>query len=149
MLEMMQFIYKEEFWFISTFLNTTKVDTNQLSVHLQNLIKDKLSDLRDKDIYRKELKDDLIEMGNNITLTCKWVPYVENFPYKDENSEREYNVLGFFQFNVEYFKNNPSKKDKIKPLLIQQIPYIVLNVLSEFLEYYRKTLKSLGIDIKE
>ncbi|MFX1310410.1 MAG: NUDIX domain-containing protein [Promethearchaeota archaeon] len=132
MSEKIQFIYKEEFWYISTFLNTTKIDTEQLSLQLQTLIKDKLSNLKDKDIFRKELKDDLIEMGNNITLICKWVPYVENFPYKDENSEREYNVLGYFQFNVEYFKENPSKKEKIKPLLIQQIPYIVLNILNKF-----------------
>ncbi|MFW9942822.1 MAG: NUDIX domain-containing protein [Candidatus Thorarchaeota archaeon] len=132
MAESLQFIYKEEFWFISAFLNTSKVDTEQLSMLLQNLIHDKLSNLTDDDIYRKELKDDLMDMAKNITLTCKWVPYVENFPYTDENSERKYNVLGFFKFDIEYYKNNPSKKEKITPILVQQIPYIVLNVLKEF-----------------
>jgi len=132
MTESLQFNYKEEFWFISTFLNTSKVDTEQLSMLLQNLIHDKLSNLTDDDIYRKELKDDLIGMAKNINLSCKWVPYVENFPYTDENSERKYNILGFFQFDIEYHKNDPSKKEKINPLLIQQIPYIVLNVLKEF-----------------
>ncbi len=132
MAESLQFIYKEEFWFISAFLNTSKVDTEQLSMLLQNLIHDKLSNLTDDDIYRKELKVDLMDMAKSITLSCKWVPYVENFPYTDENSERGYNVLGYFQFDIEYYKNDPSKKEKIKPLLIQQLPYIVLNVLKEF-----------------
>ncbi len=132
MAESLQFIYKEEFWFISTFLNTSKVDTEHLSMLLQNLIQDKLNNLTDEDIYRKELKDDLMEMVKNIALSCKWVSYVDNFPYTDENSERKYNNLGFFQFDIEYYKNDPSKKEKIKPLLIQQVPYIVLNILKEF-----------------
>jgi 8-oxo-dGTP diphosphatase len=132
MAENLQFIYKEEFWFISAFLNTTKVNEDQLSTNFQTIILNKLNSLTDTDIYRKELKDDLIEMGKNISISCKWVSYLDNFPYRDENTEREYNSLGFFQFYVEYFKDNPAKKEKITPMLIQQMPYIVLNILKEF-----------------
>ena len=134
MAENLQFIYKEEFWFISSFLNTTKVNEDQLSKQFQTIILNKLSSLTDEDIYVKELKDDLLEMGKNITISCKWVSYLDNFPYRDENTEREYNLLGFFQFNIEYFKDNPAKKEKITPMLIQQIPYIVLKVLKEFIK---------------
>jgi len=132
MAEELQFIYKEEFWFISAFLNATIVDSQQLATQIQNLISTKLSILKDKYIYRKELKNEIIELAKEITFTCKWVPYVENFPYTDENSEKLYSSLGYFQFDVEYFKNNPSKKEKIKPILIQQIPNIVLNILKKF-----------------
>jgi 8-oxo-dGTP diphosphatase len=126
------FIYKEEFWFISAFLNVSKINEDQISAQLQTLINSKLGGLTDADIYRKELKDELLEMAKNISLSCKWVSYVDNFPYKDENSEREYNELGFFQFDIEYFKDNPAKKEKIRPMLVQQMPYIVLNTLKEF-----------------
>ena len=126
------FIYREEFWFISAFLNTTKINEDQLSTHFQTIILNKLNSLTDADIFRKELKDDLIEMGKNISISCKWVSYLDNFPYRDENTEREYNTLGFFQFDVEYFKDNPAKKEKITPMLIQQMPYIVLNLLKEY-----------------
>jgi 8-oxo-dGTP diphosphatase len=60
------------------------------------------------------------------------VPFLKNFPYRDENSEREFNILGYFQFDVEYYKNDQSKKEKIYPMLIQQVPHIVLNILNEF-----------------
>ena len=126
------FIYHSESWFISAFLNTSKINEDQISSQIQSLINSKLGGLTDADIYKKELKDELLEMARNISLNCKWVPYVDNFPYKDENSEREYNVLGFFQFKVEYFKDNPAKKEKIRPMLVQQMPYIVLNTLKEF-----------------
>jgi len=130
--ENLKFQYYQKLWFVSGFLNITKINDQQINTQIQSLIINKLSNLTDKDIYRKELKDDLIEMGKNISLSCKWVPNVENFPYRDENSEREFNELGFFQFDVEYFKDNPAKKVKIIPMLIQQIPYIVLNALKEF-----------------
>ncbi|TFG03459.1 MAG: NUDIX hydrolase, partial [Promethearchaeota archaeon] len=58
----------------------------------------------------------------------------KNFPYKDENSERSFNTLGYFQFDVEYFKDNPEMKKKLNPLLIQQVPYIVLNILKDYSE---------------
>ena len=112
MAENLQFFLKQEFWFISAFLNTTKVNEDQLSKQFQTIILNKLSSLTDEDIYVKELKDDLLEMGKNITISCKWVSYLDNFPYRDENTEREYNLLGFFQFEVEYFKDNPAKKRK-------------------------------------
>lgn len=137
----MEFIYCQEFWTISAFLRTSKkasdkksiaVNGEQKSVEIEALIKKKLSSLTKNDIYRKELADDILELAKNVSLTCQWVPYMTNFPYKDENNEREYDILGFFKFDVEYYKDNPKEKESVKPMLIQQLPHIVLNTLKEF-----------------
>ena len=137
----LEFVYCQEFWTISAFLRTSKkvndkksiaVNGEQKSVEIEAVIKNKLGSLTKNDIYRKELADDILELAKNISLTCQWVPYMTNFPYKDENNEREYDTLGFFKFDVEYYKENPKKKESVRPILIQQLPYIVLNTLKEF-----------------
>ena len=132
MTEELRFIYKEEYWYISAFLNTVLVDGAEKSAEIESLIKSELKNLKPEDIFRQDLKDDIIGMVNNISLDCKWIPFLKNFPYKDENSEREFNTLGYFQFEVEYYENVQSNKEKIYPMLIQQVPYIVLNILKEF-----------------
>ncbi len=128
----LNFLYKEEFWYVSSFLNGDLLNGDSEAKAIENVVKTKLSNLTNDDIFRKDLKTDLLEMVHDLSLKCSWVPYLENFPYKDENSDREFNILGIFQFEVEYFKNNPSKKKNLTPLLIQQVPYIVLNTLKEY-----------------
>jgi 8-oxo-dGTP diphosphatase len=140
----MDFVYKEEFWFISTFLNTHLVDGNKKSREIEELIRERLINLKKDDLYykiREEIGDIIIDMAKNISLSCKWVPYLENFPYEDENSQRKYNTLGFFQFDVEYYKNETSKKESIKSSFIQQIPQILL----AFLKEYSRKKKNSGI----
>jgi len=132
MTEDLQFIYKEEYWYISAFLNTAFVDGTEKSAEIANLIKKNFKTLKPEDIFRQDLKDEIIDMVNNVSISCRWVPFLKNFPYRDENSERKFNALGYFQFDVEYYKNDQSKKEKIYPMLIQQIPYLVLNILKEF-----------------
>ena len=132
MAEELQFIYKEEYWYISAFLNTVLVDSAAKSAEIESLIKEEFKKLKPEDIFRQDLKDEIIGMVNNISLKCKWIPFLKSFPYKDENSEREFNTLGYFQFDVEYYKNDQTKKEALNPLLIQQVPYIVLNILKEF-----------------
>ncbi len=105
MTEELRFIYKEEYWYISAFLNTVLVDGAEKSAEIESLIKSELKNLKPEDIFRQDLKDDIIGMVNNISLDCKWIPFLKNFPYKDENSEREFNTLGYFQFEVEYYEN--------------------------------------------
>ena len=132
MTEDLQFIYRGEYWYMSAFLNTVLVDGEKKSAEIANLLEENFKKLNPEDIFRQDLKDEIIEMVNNISINCQWVPFLKNFPYRDENSEREFNTLGYFQFDVEYHKNDQSKKEKIYPMLIQQIPYIVLNILKEF-----------------
>ncbi|MFX1381771.1 MAG: NUDIX domain-containing protein [Promethearchaeota archaeon] len=141
MSEQLNFIYCQEFWYISAFLKTStkddkkkhiSVNGNVKSKEIETLIRNKLKSLTDRDIFKKELKDVIIDLSQNISLTCRWVPYIRNFPYRDENNDRSYDTLGFFQFDVEYFKDTPNKKETVSPMLIQQIPYIVLNELKNF-----------------
>ncbi|MFX1316685.1 MAG: NUDIX domain-containing protein [Promethearchaeota archaeon] len=132
MQEDLQFIYKEEFWYISSFLNSSQTDGHRKSEEIETLIKSKLETLTEDEIYRKELKNEILEMVKNVSINCKWISYLDNFPYKDENSDRDFNNLGYFQFEVEYYKDKPSKKESLKPMLIQQIPYILINSLKEY-----------------
>ena len=123
--ENLEFIYKKEFWFISAFLNSSKVNGIQTSIEIENLIKAKFNSLTEEDIYRRELANDLLEIVKNTSMTCKWIPFLENFPYRDENSDQKYDTLGYFQFDIEYFKDDSAKKELLKPILIQQIPLIL------------------------
>ena len=132
MVEDLQFIHESEFWYISSFLNTSEINGHQKSKEIENLVKTTFENLTEDDIYRKELKNEIFEMVKNVTINCKWIPYLDNFPYKDENSDREFNTLGYFQFDVEYYKENFSKKESLRPILIQQIPYILHNKLKEY-----------------
>jgi 8-oxo-dGTP diphosphatase len=132
-----QFIYKEEYWFISAFLNTNKVDPSDIAQKLEEVVKKRISTISKKDAYREEYANDLVKMAKNISLTCDWVQFIPNFPYYDENLDKSFNALGYFNFEVEYFKDNPEKKKEIKANLLQQIPYIIRNELEnrhEFLE---------------
>ena len=131
MTENLQFILKQVFYYVSAFINSKKVDGNQISVEIEKAVKQKLNNLSDKDIFRKDLKDRIIEIAKNTTIDCLWVPYIEHFPYQDENSDRDFNTLGYFEFNVDHYKDKPSEKEKLTPILLQQIPYLVLGVLAE------------------
>ncbi|TFG17359.1 MAG: NUDIX hydrolase [Promethearchaeota archaeon] len=140
----LQFIENEQFWYVSAFLDSSKLDGWQISAEIERLIKAKLDSLTDNDIYRKELKEDLFEMVKNVSIVCKWVPYLESFPYRDENSDYLYNTLGYFEFEVNYYQNDLAKKESLSPMLIQQIPYIVLNSLKKYDE--RPENKALLLD---
>lgn len=101
----------------------------ELSEKLEKIVKKRISKITENDAYRKEFAELLVNMAQNISLSCKWVPYIPNFPYHNENTDLEYNMLGYFQFEVEYYKNDPKKKKNIKPISIQQIPILILKHL--------------------
>jgi 8-oxo-dGTP diphosphatase len=135
MSEHLSFIYHDEYWFISAFLNSKKVSGKETAKKIEDLIKHKFENLTPKDFYRRltvELKEIIIDMVQNISVECSWVPYLESFPFRDENTDRAFNTLGYFQFKVEHYPNQPLKKEKLKPMLIQQIPYLFVNDLKEF-----------------
>ncbi|NHJ23557.1 MAG: NUDIX domain-containing protein [Candidatus Lokiarchaeota archaeon] len=146
MSENLQFIYKEEFWYVSAFINSAIFNAFAKSKEIESLILNKLKSLIENDIYRKELRKDILDITKNITLQCKWVPYIENFPYKDENSERQFDTIGYFQFDVEYFKDNPVRKENLNPMLIQQVPYILLTILKDFAD--KEENEGLFLDIE-
>ena len=131
----MEFVIKEEFWYISAFLNTIIVDGDTKSGEIETVIKKHLSILKNEDLFYKIRDDfgaDIFDMAKNLSLSCSWVPTLTSFPYEDENNQEKYDTLGFFQFEVEYYKNEPEKKENIKSNYIQQIPQMILNYLKEY-----------------
>jgi len=144
--EPLHFIYKEEFWYISAFVNSADINAEAKSKEIEDIIKSKFKNLEEKDIFRKDLKEDILELVKHISIKCSWVKCLSDFHYKDENSERGFNTVGYFQFEVEHYKENPSKKKSLKPLLIQQIPFLVLNILKEY--NHRSGNEGIHLDIE-
>jgi uncharacterized membrane protein YeaQ/YmgE (transglycosylase-associated protein family) len=130
--EPLQFIYKEEFWYISAFVNSANINAEAKSKEIEDIIKSKFKNLGEEDIFRKDLKNDILELVKHISIKCTWVKCLSNFLYKDENSEKGFNTIGYFQFEVEHYKEVPSNKKSLKPLLIQQIPFLVLNIIKDY-----------------
>jgi len=161
----LRFIYEKEYWYISAFINTnefigeTKAEEIEalLLKTLKNLTEDNLKQsyiFLDKYPHAEEKKSILRAMAKSITIECDWEPFFQNFPYIDENNpytednrDLIYNTLGYFKFEVEYFKNEPYNKEKITPDLIQQIPFIVKDGILK--EYQKKPENQfLLLDIK-
>lgn len=134
--ETLNFIYNKEFWLMSAFINKNKINMDEKIVEIKNILNEKLKNLSKNDLekinWNPGWQEKVIEMGKNITFDCRWVPIIENFPYVDENTSLRYNSLGYFEFNVEYFKNDVGKKESIKPVLIQQIPTLVKEELVKY-----------------
>jgi 8-oxo-dGTP diphosphatase len=148
--ENLRFIYKKEFWYISAFINTNEFIGETKAEEIEALLLRRLKNLSEEDLkvaysflnkypQAEEKKSILSEMAKSIDIECDWEPFFQNFPYTDENNpftedgdDLKYNTLGYFKFEVEYYKDDPFKKEKITPDLIQQIPFIVLNILKEF-----------------
>ncbi len=149
--EDLRFIYEKEYWYISAFINTNEFIGETKAEEIEALLLNKLKNLNETDLskayeflekypYADEKKTILMEMAKSITIECDWEPFFQNFPYIDENNpytedyrDLIFNTLGYFKLEVEYFKNDPYKKEKITPDLIQQIPFIVKdNILKSF-----------------
>ena len=148
--ENLRFIYEKEFWYISAFINTNEFIGETKAEEIEALLLERLKNLNDSELrksfsflerwpHAEEKKATLQEMAKSISIECDWEPFFQNFPYIDENKpytgdyrDLVYNTLGYFKFEVEYYKNEPYKKEKITPDLIQQIPFIVVDILKEY-----------------
>ena len=85
----MEFKYKEEFWFISTFLNTHLVDGNKKSQEIEKEVKERLNNLKKGEepecarttkkglIKYTDIKEDkannIIEVNKNLVI--KYAPW--------------------------------------------------------------------------
>ncbi len=136
MVEELQFIYKKEFWYISALVNTEQISCTDKICDIETLIREKTQNLTNEDLkqisWNPEYVEKLKELGKNISLKCDWVPFIDYFPYHDENTDLKFDSLGYFQFEIEYYESQPEKKASIDPILIQQIPTIILEILTEF-----------------
>ncbi len=148
--ENLRIIYGKEYWFISAFINTKEFVGETKAEEIEALLLERLKDLNENDLKKafefldkypnvEEKKDLLREMVKNVSIECDWEPYFQNFPYTDENNpytednkDLIYNTLGYFKLEVEYFKNESYKKDKITPDVVQQVPSIALDILKAY-----------------
>jgi 8-oxo-dGTP diphosphatase len=131
-----EFFYEKEFWYISVVLNNKYIDCLNKAQEIEDLVKNKVENLKDTDLkkidWNKEWVQKVKDLGKNMSIKCEWIPLIESFPYTDENSGQKYNTLGYYEFEVEYYKDDQNKKASIDPALIQQIPTIIKNKLETF-----------------
>nr|MDO8088902.1 NUDIX hydrolase [Candidatus Sigynarchaeum springense] len=138
MSESLEFIYKKEFWYISAFVNSKNVDIEKKGQEIEDLFKKKISSITAADLGRirgpdaDRIKAIAVDMARHAALQVKWIRFIEDFPYIDENTEYEYDMLGYFQVELEYYRESPEKKAAITPLMIQQVPGIILAMLQEY-----------------
>lgn len=143
----LKIIYNKEYWYVSAFINSEKFDVNEKVKQIEEEIVKKLKNLNDEDLPegfkeileekqdKENIKNWIFNLGRNITIKCKWIPHISNFPYTHENIDSEFDELGSIQFEVEYFKNDPKEKkekEKIEPLNLQQIAIIALKELERY-----------------
>ena len=146
----LRFLYKKEFWHLSAFINTNEIIGETIAEDIERYLIDRIRNNSEAVLHNSfayldkypeagQKKAILLEMAKTITIECDWEPFFHNFPYTDENNpytkdnrDLVYNTLGYFRFEVDYFKAEPMKKEMIKPELIQQIPFAVMDLLKAY-----------------
>ncbi len=92
----LDFIYKEEVWNVSSFLNTSFANGDSVARELGSIVTSLLGNLtvasleRIKGPYADQIKDAVVKMAKSATVKASWVPYIEHFPYTDENTDVSY-----------------------------------------------------------
>lgn len=122
------FVPQREIWFVSAFVNSAAVDAYaraqelaaELTAELHGLTAERLPRLS----RSPELQKRAVDMARSISIRGSWNPYVDGFPYRDENTALHFNKLGYFEFEVEYFADRPEERRLIDPILVQQAPVI-------------------------
>jgi 8-oxo-dGTP diphosphatase len=135
MSESVEFIYKKEFWYFSAFMNSKNVDIEKKTREIEDLFKKRVMSISIGDLGRvkgpnaEQIKAATVDMAKSVSLELKWIPFIEGFPFVEENTEYEYDQLGYFQVALEYYRESSEKKATITPLMIQQVPGIILALL--------------------
>ncbi|NVM16907.1 MAG: NUDIX domain-containing protein [Candidatus Lokiarchaeota archaeon] len=148
--ENLRFVYEKEYWYISAFINTNEFIGETKAEEIEALLLDRLKNLTENDLKKaykflekypnaEEKKRSLVNMAKSINIECDWEPFFQNFPYTDENNpytedskDLTYNTLGYFKLEVEYYRHEPFQKERITPDILQQIPFISIDILKEF-----------------
>jgi 8-oxo-dGTP diphosphatase len=138
MSESLEFIYKKEFWYFSAFVNSKNVDIEKKGKEIEDLFKKRVASITIGDLGRvrgsnaEQIKAAIVDMAQHASLQLNWIRFIEGFPYVDENTEHEYDALGYFQVELEYYRDSPEKKSSITPLMVQQVPGIILALLQAY-----------------
>ncbi len=123
-----QFVPQRELWCVSAFVNSAMLDPHARALELAALLMAELREVTRSQLTRlawdPALLATCLEMARSVTITGSWTTYVDGFPYHDENTGQVYNKLGHFEFQVEYFADDPALRRTIAPILLQQPPLI-------------------------
>ena len=163
-MEELQFIYYKEYWYISAFINTNQFIGEDKAEEIEALLLNRLNNITETEFKRsfefldkypnaEEKKRVLTDMVKNISIECDWEPFFHNFPYTDENNpytednkDLIYNTLGYFKLEVEYYRDEPFKKESITPDILQQVPFVVVQILKEFAKNKENEFLLLDLD---
>ena len=129
----LEFIYRKEFWYASCFL-VNEEDGVKIAKDIEEKVRDfvaKISVDKLEKVRDEVIKAAIIEMGKSADINVSFHPYIPGFRFLEENTTTEYSLLGFLQFEVEYFKSEPERKAEIAPISLQQIPLLVRDLLKE------------------
>ncbi len=134
--ENLQFIYKREYWFANAGINSSEIDVEEKIKELKGKLKEKLGNLTASDLpeidWDRDTQNEVINLGKKISLDITWVSMLESFPHFNEDKKLKYNEVGYLEFAVEYFKDEPDKKKQIRPTILHMLPVFVLKFLNEF-----------------
>ncbi len=124
----LKFVPRRELWFVSAFVNATELDPHVRARELAATLTAELRGVRREQLgvlaWDPALQTACLEMLASVTLAGSWCTFVDGFPYHDENTGLAYNKLGHFEFEVEYFADDPARRRTIEPVLVQQAPLI-------------------------
>ncbi len=132
------FIYDREIWFWSALIDSKKINMDQQSKKIKDLLKERLISISDEDLkklaWNPAAQNLVKEMVSTVEIKkFQWHKFVDFYPfqYLDENLDQEFNKLGYFEIELEYFPDNPERKKEIMPVCIQQAPGIILDYFKE------------------
>lgn len=131
----LRFIPGREVWFVSAFVDAAALDpyarAEELGAQLQARIRAITPDDLKRLAYDPKLVAAAISMCRTITIRCVWHPYVDGFPFCDENTGLLFTKLGYFALDVTYLEDAPERRAEIDPLLVQQPPIFAAGVLRQ------------------
>ena len=105
-------------------------------IEIENYMKNVVKNVSDEDLkhlsWNPALVQKIKELGPVISISCEWTSYIENFPFFDEQMDQKYDTIGYIKCFVEYYKDDPSKKDTLQPEWLQQFPQLIRRKLDEW-----------------
>lgn len=131
-----QLVPRREVWFVSAFVHAAAVDPYARAEEVAALVEARVRAMTAADVpslaHDPALVERAVAMARTITVRGAWHPYVDGFPFVDENTGRVFTKLGHVELEVEYFADAPARRAEIDPVLVQQPPTLALAALRQY-----------------
>lgn len=156
-LEPLKFIYRKEYWFANAFINTTQIDINEVITRIESEFRNRFGSIFDEKIqnasWDEQLKKSLQKTDfadkQDFDFKITWHPVLRGFPFRSvkkekteskeknkKNKKTGFNQAGYFEFDVEYYKDNLESKKEIKPWIVHENVVYVLEQLKDILKSF-------------